>query len=107
MASFRLRCWKEDIRCVGFGNIADDMLSFSDGDRVEIVGKVQSSRWEKEGVKVFSYQVNISSVLAEGASQSAVESNNRKKVSTTTRKSKTRFKTRYDDFDPTGPGGPF
>lgn len=55
MTSCRLQCWKEQVRCVGFKEVAGQILSFTDGARVEISGKIQSSIWEKEGTKVYSY----------------------------------------------------
>ena len=67
MSSFRLQCWRENIRCVCFKEVAEKALTFADGDRVEIKGKVQSSNWQKDdGTKVYSYQVNVSEIGSEG-----------------------------------------
>ena len=62
MASFKLQCWKEQIRCVGFKETAEQMLAFNEGDRVVISGKIQPSNWEKDGTKVYSYQVIVDEI---------------------------------------------
>ena len=67
MSSFRLQCWRENIRCVCFNEVAEKALTFADGDRVEIKGKVQSSNWQKDdGTKVYSYQVNVAKIGPDG-----------------------------------------
>ena len=70
MSSFRLQCWRENIRCVCFNEVAEKALTFADGDRVEIKGKVQSSNWQKDdGTKVYSYQVNVAEIGPESESR--------------------------------------
>jgi len=98
MSSFRLMCWREQIRCVGFGEVAGDMLSFNDGDRVLLTGKIQSSNWEKDGVKVYSYQVIVETVTPDTAS---------KPKSRRTVQSNEMQKRANGGFDTPPPGGPF
>lgn len=56
MISFKLKCWKEKIRVVAFKELAES-TTLNDGDRIEIVGRLQSSSWEYEGAKFHGFQI--------------------------------------------------
>jgi single-stranded DNA-binding protein len=60
MYSFNIKCWKETIRCVAVREVANTILSeVNDGDRIEARGRIQSSNWEKDGSRFFSYQKGL------------------------------------------------
>ena len=63
MAGIKIQCWKEQIRGVAFNDVAEEMLQgFSEGDRIEIAGKLQSSSWEHEGKKYRNFQIVIEEI---------------------------------------------
>ena len=64
MISFKLKCWKEIIKVVAFQELAES-TTLTDGDRVEVVGKLQSSNFEFEDRKYNSFQIVAESVGAE------------------------------------------
>jgi single-stranded DNA-binding protein len=63
MVQFRIQCWRETIRCVAFKELANQIVEYyQTGDRIELRGRIQSSNWEQDGAKVYSYQVNVSAL---------------------------------------------
>ena len=67
MASIKLQCWQESIRIVCFKDLAEEALGeFQTGSRVEVCGRLQSSKWEHEGVKYNGFQIVAEKVLPEG-----------------------------------------
>ena len=106
MTSFRLQCWRENIRCVGWGEIAGQMLSFRDGDRVEIAGKIQSSNWSKDdGTKVYSYQVIVDEIKADTGSQDQGKERTKPKCRIPTNKPEPPQQQNRNEYD--FQGGPF
>ena len=63
MVSFKLKCWKKTIKVVAFQELAES-TSLTDGGRVEVVGKLQSSSWEYEGQKYHGFQIVADSICA-------------------------------------------
>ena len=71
MTQFRIQSWKEEVRCVAFRELANQIVDdYENGDRIEVKGRMQSSNWEKDGVRVYSYQCNVQHLIENG-SQSA------------------------------------
>ena len=57
MISFTVRCWKETIRTVCFKELAAS-TELTRGDRVEIVGRVQTTSWtDQQGQQRSGWQV--------------------------------------------------
>ena len=44
MISFMARCYKEALRCIAFGDVAEQ-TTLQRGDQVECCGRVQNNRW--------------------------------------------------------------
>jgi single-stranded DNA-binding protein len=44
MIAGSVRCWRETIRCIAFGDLAET-TDLQRGDRVEVVGRIQSNAW--------------------------------------------------------------
>jgi single-stranded DNA-binding protein len=63
MASIKIQCFREQIRNVAFKEIAEVLLgNFDTGSRIEFSGRLQTSNWERNGTKYFSFQINISEI---------------------------------------------
>ena len=57
MTMGRVRCWKEGVNFVAFNELAETVHPES-GERVEIFGKIQSTRWQTEdGTWRYGYQI--------------------------------------------------
>ena len=66
MASLKIQCHKEQIRAVCFKEKAELLLeNFETGDQIEFTGRLQSSNWESNGTKYFSFQINISDIAGQ------------------------------------------
>ena len=66
MVSLKIQCFKEQIRGVAFKELAEQLLeNFEVGDRIEFTGRLQSSNWENNGTKYFSFQINISEIAGQ------------------------------------------
>jgi single-stranded DNA-binding protein len=64
MATLKIQCFREQIRACCFENYAEIILeNYNTGDNIEFTGKLQSSSWEKNGSRYFSYQINISEIV--------------------------------------------
>lgn len=58
MASLKLQCWQESIRIVYFKELAEKALNeFQTGNRVEVCGRLQSSKREHDSVKYNGFQI--------------------------------------------------
>lgn len=66
MISFKLKCWKETIRVVAFKDLAEQ-TKLSDGDRAEVVGRLESSNFEYEDRKYNSFQIVATGIDLEHA----------------------------------------
>jgi single-stranded DNA-binding protein len=63
MATLKIQCFREQIRACCFENYAEIILeNFDKGDQIEFAGKLQTSSWEKNGSKYFSFQINIGEI---------------------------------------------
>lgn len=64
MARLSILCWRDDFTLVAFDNLAQHLLQhYQNGSRLEVRGKLQSSKWEKGDTKYHSFQINISEIL--------------------------------------------
>lgn len=64
MITFKLKCWKEQIKIVGFKQLAEE-TNLIDGARVQVAGRLQSSSWEYEGAKYHSFQIVAEKIKAD------------------------------------------
>ena len=66
MASIKLQCWQESIRIVCFKELAEKaLIDFQAGNRVEVCGRLQSSKWEHDGVKYNGFQIVANEIKPE------------------------------------------
>lgn len=53
-------------RVVCFQKLHDEALAYSVGDRVRVTGSVETTSWEKDGVKHYGFEVHATSISMDG-----------------------------------------
>lgn len=74
MIKAMILCGREKISVVAFKELADK-IRLAEGDRVSLVGAVQSTSWEgKDGVRRYGYQIIASEITLDAATPALPES---------------------------------
>lgn len=57
------KVFKQYIKCVAWGNLADKMSNTKEGTGVELTGRLKNSSYEKDGVKIYKTEVEATSIV--------------------------------------------